>query len=47
MTSIKKQYTPPKLQEYKQANHKLENIHVNSSQAEEQPATRKILSVSK
>jgi hypothetical protein len=47
MTSIKKKYTPPKLQEYKQANHKLENINVDLSQEEEQSATRKILSVSK
>lgn len=47
MTSIKKQYTPPKLQEYKQVNHNLESINVNLSQVEAQPATRKILSVSK
>jgi hypothetical protein len=47
MTSIKKKYTPPKLQEYKHINHNLESININSSQEEEQPETRKILSISK
>lgn len=32
MNSIKKKYTPPKLEEYKQNIHTLENVEINLTQ---------------
>jgi len=45
MNSIKKKYTPPKLEEYKQSIHTLESVEINLAQREinSQQSEKKLL----